>query len=91
MSTRPATGEEIHIVHEFPVSTRPGADVVRATLQTYRGETWAHVRRWYEAETDGPDVEFKPGKGLAVKVSLLGDLKRAVDALVDAAEVPAIP
>jgi len=86
MSAKPASGEEIRVVHEFPVSAKPGADVVRATLQSYRGETWAHVRRWYEAETDGPDVEYKPGKGLAVRASQLTDLRAAVDALCRASE-----
>ena len=85
MSAKPAAGETITVVHEFPVSSRPGGDVVRATLQSYRGETWVHLRRWYEAETDGPDVEYRPGKGLAVRASQLSDLNAAVDALVTTA------
>jgi len=88
MSTRPAAAESITVVHEFPFSNKPGADVVRATLQTYRGETWAHVRRWYFAETDSVEDELKPGKGLAVRLDLLPELKAAVDALVAARLAP---
>jgi len=80
--TRTQDAEDVQIVHEFPVSTKPGADVVRATLQPYRGEQWVHLRRWYYAETDGTEDELKPGKGLALRLELLPELKIAVDALV---------
>jgi hypothetical protein len=79
-----AQAENVQVVHEFPVGKRDDSDVVRATIQTYRGEKWVHLRRWYWSE-DGPEEELKPGKGLAVKLSQLSDLQKAVDALVKAA------
>jgi len=81
---RPTSEPAIVVVHEFPVSAKPGADVVRATLQTYRGGRWVHLRRWYSAETDSIGDEQRPGKGLVGRLEQLPELKTAVDALVEA-------
>jgi hypothetical protein len=80
-----ATAEDVLIVHEFRAGQRPSSDVVRATIQTYRGDKWIHIRRWYWSE-DGPEEELKPGKGLAVRLEQLGELRKAVELLCAAAE-----
>ena len=89
MAAPAATAGVPVVVYEFTAGNKPGADVVRATIQDYRGERWVHLRRWYVAETDdahGIGTELKPGKGLALRLALLPELKRAVDGLVAATE-----
>jgi len=75
--------ETVQIVHEFPVSAKPGADVVRVALLSYRGGRYVHLRRWYWS-ADGPEEELRPGRGLALRLDRLPELKRAVDALCEA-------
>ncbi len=63
--------------------TRDGSDVFRVTVQSYRGGKYIHLRRWFWSE-DGAEEELRPGKGLALRLDLLPELRVAVDKLVEA-------
>jgi len=61
------------------VIKRHGACEIRATLQGFRGKTYAGLRTFVKNDAG----EFVPTKkGLTVPVDLLGDLAQAVQSLI---------
>jgi hypothetical protein len=78
-----ATAAGDRVLYEFPKSTR---EVVRARIKRLSGRNYADLRVYYEAETDGPETEYLPSKkGIALRLDLLPELRRTVDALEEAA------
>lgn len=70
------------VLYSFPSGER---GEVRAYLQEFKGECWAHVRRFEPSREDGAFTFTK--KGIAVRPHELRDLLVAVAALVAANEV----
>lgn len=66
------------VVYAFPKNRN---EEVRATLNTFKGNRYAHVRV-YVADED--DVDHPTRKGIAVAVEDLPKLLAAVEALVEA-------
>jgi Transcriptional Coactivator p15 (PC4) len=71
---------EPRIVYAFAKNSR---DEVLATLTRFRGEQVADLRVWVDGPDDRPRATKK---GLTLRVGQLGELRRAVDALIAAAE-----
>ena len=71
---------DTQVVHEF---SKNSTEVVRASITHFKGNDYADIRVFYEAE----DGEHRPTKkGLTVSLDLLGDLEAAVKALKKASE-----
>jgi Transcriptional Coactivator p15 (PC4) len=66
-------------VYAFPKNRN---EEVRATLNTFKGQRYAHLRVYVADEND---VDHPTRKGIAVKVEHLPKLLAAVDALIEAA------
>jgi hypothetical protein len=75
-----AEQEEV-LVAEF--NKGKNGDKVRAKLRAFKGKTYADIRLHYTAE-DGKVLPTK--KGIALPVSLLPELVKAVQALSEAAK-----
>jgi hypothetical protein len=67
-------------VYTFAKNTR---EEVRATLTSFRGERVGDLRVWVDSSHDQPRPTKK---GLTLRVEQLGELRRAVDALIAGAE-----
>jgi hypothetical protein len=65
-------------LHEF---RKNATEVVRASISNFRGHQLADIRVYYEA----PDGTWPTKKGLALGLDLLPELRKAVDALEEAA------
>ena len=73
------TDNDVQTVHEFAKNSR---EVVRASLSRYKGNQYADIRVFYEAE----DGSHKPSKkGVTVSLDLLDELETAVKKLKKAA------
>jgi hypothetical protein len=71
------------VAYEFEKSR---AETIRARLKTHNGKRYADIRTFYWAEPADGEEELAPTKkGVTVAVELLPELKKAVDALCDAA------
>lgn len=67
------------VLHRFK---KNAFEEVRATITSYRGEEYASLRAYYEAE---PGVWRPTKKGLTLSLDLLDELEAAVKALKAAA------
>jgi hypothetical protein len=72
------TSTDERVVYAFP---RNRNEEVRATLNTFNGQRYAHVRVYIADEND---VDHPTRKGIAVKVADLPKLLAAVEALIEA-------
>jgi hypothetical protein len=66
------------VVYAFPKNRN---EEVRATLNTFNGQRYAHVRVYVADEND---VDHPTRKGIAVKIEDLPKLLAAVEALIEA-------
>lgn len=65
---------------------KSNAESIVASLRTFRGKVYADIRTYYWAEPDGGEEHLAPSKkGVSVRLELLPELVRAVQALADAA------
>lgn len=75
-------GSEPIDVHRFQLSE--GSEV-RASLQMWKGDLLAHIRRWQTPKNGG---EAYPGKGLAIDPERLPELLKSIALLMAAMDEP---
>jgi hypothetical protein len=68
------------VIAEFEKNAR---EVVKVRLTRYAGRDLVDIRAWYE----GDDGAFHPGKGIALRRDLLPELRKALAAAEEAAEL----
>jgi hypothetical protein len=75
--------QNAEIIYQFDKSKR---EIICATLKRFGGKEYAGIRTYYEIERDSAEQEYvPPKKGITVRLDLLPELERAIDALVEAA------
>ena len=71
--------EKDRVVHEWP---KNDAEVIRATMSTYKGKQYVSLRLYYRA--DGGDGWHPTKRGLTLGVDHIPELVKAVKALTEA-------
>jgi Transcriptional Coactivator p15 (PC4) len=72
--------EQDTVLYRF---AKNGTEEVRGSIQYYRGHKLAEIRVWVD---DGTGTSTRTRKGLSVRVEQLPELRRTVEALLDAGD-----